>query len=126
VAVVVLLIGVAVVASATALGTAAAALRPPILIATVRPGQTIVISSEDGTPLRRLVSGTYLFIVHDRSHADNLHITGSRVDRKTGLSFMGVVRWHVTFASGWIYHFYSDNDPANGIQLRAEFCACHL
>ena len=48
-----------------------------------------------------------MITVHDLSKADNLHLKGPGVDRKTGVPFRGTVKWAVTLKPG-TYHVGSD------------------
>ena len=41
-----------------------------------------------------------MITVHDLSAADNLHLKGPGVDRKTGVAFRGTVKWTVTLKAG--------------------------
>jgi hypothetical protein len=54
-----------------------------------------------------LLPGTYLFVVADRSSADNFHLTGPGVNRKTGVAGKGTVRWTVRLRKGG-YAYRSD------------------
>jgi hypothetical protein len=45
--------------------------------------------------------------VNDRSRADNFHLTGPGVNKKTGVTFRGRVTWNVTLQPG-IYSYRSD------------------
>lgn len=50
---------------------------------TVGPGATISLTTENGKPVKALVSGTYVFEVDDLSESHNFHLTGPGVDEKT-------------------------------------------
>ena len=56
---------------------------------------------------RGLAIGRYAITVHDLSKADNLHLKGPGVDRKTGVAFRGTVTWTVSLHAG-TYHVGSD------------------
>jgi hypothetical protein len=66
----------------------------------VGPGRTL-------TAPARLAKGRYAITVRDTSAADNLHLKGSGVDRKTGVAFKGQARWTVTLKAG-SYRVFSD------------------
>jgi hypothetical protein len=76
---------------------------PPIrrLTATVGPGARIAVSA------RAVRAGRYLVTVRDRSAADNFHLTGPGVNRRTGIAFRGQSRWTLTLRRG-TYRFRSD------------------
>jgi hypothetical protein len=59
----------------------------------VGPGRTISFP-------RALTIGRYLITVRDLTAADNLHLKGPGVDRKTGVKFRGTVKWAVTLKAG--------------------------
>jgi hypothetical protein len=66
----------------------------------VGPGRTL-------TAPARLARGRYAISVRDTSAADNLHLKGLGVDRKTGVAFKGQARWTVTLKAG-SYRVFSD------------------
>jgi plastocyanin len=73
---------------------------PKAIAAHVGAGKTIAFP-------RTLAKGKYVITVHDLSKADNLHLKGPGVDRKTGVAFRGTVKWAVTLKAG-AYHVGSD------------------
>jgi plastocyanin len=79
---------------------------PKAVSARVGPGKSISFA-------RTLAKGKYSITVHDLSKADNLHLKGPGVDRKTGVAFQGTVKWTVTLRAG-IYHVGSDAHKALG------------
>jgi plastocyanin len=66
----------------------------------VGPGRTL-------TAPARLAKGRYAITVLDASPADNLHLKGPGVDRKTGIAFKGQAHWTVTLEPG-SYRGFSD------------------
>jgi hypothetical protein len=85
------------------------------LIAEVpRKGQPDDISihrvTESRLPIPRLRRGTYIFYVFDRSPADNLHLVGPGVNKKTRIHFIGSTQWRLTLRPGR-YVYYSDTHP---------------
>jgi plastocyanin len=67
--------------------------KPKAITARVGPGRTIVFP-------RTFRAGKAVVTVHDLSAADNLHLKGPGVDRKTGVAFRGTVKWTVTLKAG--------------------------
>jgi hypothetical protein len=114
-------------AAALAVAGAAGAASAPAttIVATVANGR-VTVTDAGGKPLRRLTAGRYRIVVRDRSAVDDVHVSGSRVDRRTGRAFRGSTVWLVVFHTGWDYRFFSDSRPVAAVTLRAEFCACHL
>jgi plastocyanin len=79
---------------------------PKKLTGKVGPKKTI--SLKKGTAaVKALVAGRYKLVVTDASKADNFHLTGPRVNKKTGIKFKGVATWTLTFKPGK-YTFRSD------------------
>jgi hypothetical protein len=74
--------------------------KPKQLAARVGPGRTLSFP-------RILAKGKYVITVRDQSAADNLHLKGSGVDRKTGVAFKGTVKWTLTLKAG-TYRAWSD------------------
>jgi hypothetical protein len=73
---------------------------PKPLTLRVGPGRTLAAPA-------RLAKGRYAITVRDASAADNLHLKGPGVDRKTGVGFKGQARWTVTLKAG-TYRVSSD------------------
>jgi hypothetical protein len=72
--------------------------------ATVGPGATIRVSP------RSVRAGRAVITVNDRTAADNFHLTGPGVNRKTAIAFRGRARWALTLRRG-TYRFRSDARP---------------
>jgi plastocyanin len=88
-------------------GTPPAPPTPPkakAIAARVGPGKTISFP-------RALAKGKYVVTVHDLTNTDNLHLKGPGVERKTGVSFRGTVKWTVTLKAG-TYLVWSDAHKA--------------
>lgn len=66
---------------------------PKPLTLRVGPGRTLTVPA-------RLAKGRYAITVRDASAADNLHLKGAGVDRKTGVAFKGAAHWTVTLKAG--------------------------
>jgi hypothetical protein len=86
---------------------------PPVrrLTATVGPGAKIAMSA------RTARRGAYRLTVRDRTAADNFHLTGPGVNRKTGVAFKGQTVWRLTLKKG-LYRFRSDANPKLKGRLR--------
>jgi hypothetical protein len=91
----------------------------PKLKAQVGPGRTITLKTPAGARVKTLFAGTYVVSVKDATKADNFHLTGSGVNRKTGIAFRGSASWKVTFKPGQTYRFRSDAHTS----LRGSFTA---
>jgi hypothetical protein len=81
------------------------------LYARVGPAATITLKRADGSLVTHLSPGTKQITVRDRASNHNFHLTGpGGVDRRTGVSFMGLRRWTVTLSSG-TYTYICDVHP---------------
>ena len=79
---------------------------PKKLTGKVGPKKTI--SLKKGTAaVKALVAGRYKLVVTDATKADNFHLTGPGVNKKTGVKFKGGATWTLTFKRGK-YTFRSD------------------
>jgi hypothetical protein len=118
-------LGCAAAAAIAAGGSAAQPARLLLVVSVDRDG-TISVTEPGKRRLTHLVAGRYRIVVHDRAGGQNVHVHGSRVDRRTGLGFRGTVEWQVELFAGWDYLFFSDARPRQRVRFRAEFCTCHL
>jgi hypothetical protein len=50
--------------------------------------------------VKSLAKGTYKLTVRDSTKADNFHLLGKGVNKKTGVRFKGTVTWTVAFKAG--------------------------
>ena len=82
---------------------------PPGLVKlTGKVGPKKTISLKKGVAaVKALVAGRYKLVVTDASKADNFHLTGPGVNKKTGVKFKGGATWTLTFKTGK-YTFRSD------------------
>jgi hypothetical protein len=71
------------------------------------PGYTITLKDGAGHAVRRLRHGTYTIVVRDRAAIHDFHLTGTGVDKATGIGFQGTVRWTVKLVRG-TYRFRCD------------------
>jgi hypothetical protein len=84
-------------------GTLAVGAAPPPkpkLAGRVGPGKVISLRTAAGATVKSLKAGTYRLTVRDATKADNFHVLGKGVNKKTGVSFKGSVTWTVTFRAG--------------------------
>lgn len=82
---------------------------PPLhrVTVTVGPRHTLALQTPYGQPVTALEAGTYTFAITDRSRTDNVHITGPKVNVRTGRRFRGNKAWSVRLRSG-TYRYRSD------------------
>jgi plastocyanin len=79
---------------------------PKKLTGKVGPKKTISLK-KGVVAVKALVAGRYKLVVTDASKADNFHLTGPGVNKKTGVKFKGGATWTLTFKPGK-YTFRSD------------------
>jgi hypothetical protein len=72
----------------------------PKLTGRVGPGKLISLKTAAGATVKSLKAGTYRLTVRDATKADNFHLLGKGVNKKTGVRFKGSVTWTVTFKAG--------------------------
>jgi len=72
----------------------------PKLSGKVGPGKTISLKTAAGAAVKSLAAGTYGLAVRDATRADNFHVLGKGVNKKTGVKFKGSVTWTVAFKAG--------------------------
>ena len=60
----------------------------------------ISLRTAAGATIKSLKAGTYRLTVRDATRADNFHLLGKAVNKKTGVRFKGAVTWTVTFRAG--------------------------
>lgn len=83
----------------------------PVLTSSVAPRRTITLQTSEGQRVTTLATGLYRILVIDRSRADNFHLLGPGIDKRTGVRFRGRVRWTVQFVGGR-YVYKSDRHNA--------------
>jgi plastocyanin len=66
-----------------------------------------------------LAIGKYAITIHDLTRADNLHLKGPGVDRKTGVTFRGTVTWTVSLKAG-TYRVWSDAHKTLGHAVKVD------
>jgi plastocyanin len=79
---------------------------PVKLTGKVGPKKAISLKKGAST-VKALVAGRYKVVVSDVTKADNFHLTGPGVNKKTGVKFKGGATWALTFKKGK-YTFRSD------------------
>ena len=72
----------------------------PKLTGRVGPGKVISLRTAAGATVKSLRAGTYRLTVRDATKADNFHLLGRAVNKKTGVKFKGSVTWTVSFKAG--------------------------
>jgi hypothetical protein len=84
------------------------ALPPPPVKLTGKVGPRKTISLKKGTaPVKALAAGRYKLAVTDATRADNFHLIGPGVNKKTGVKFKGGASWTLRLKPGK-YTFRSD------------------
>jgi plastocyanin len=84
------------------------ALPPPPVKLTAKVGPRKTISLKKGTAaVKSLKAGRYKIVVTDATKADNFHLTGPGVNKKTGVKFKGGASWTLALKPGK-YTFRSD------------------
>jgi hypothetical protein len=81
-------------------GTVTAPPPPKKLKAQVGPGKRISLRTASGARVKRLKAGRYRIAVRDLTRADNFHLIGPGVNKKTGVKSKTTVTWTVRFRSG--------------------------
>ena len=81
-------------------GTPVVAPKPKPLKARVGPRRSISLTTASGARVKRLTAGRYRITVRDLTRADNFHLIGGGVNRKTGVRAKQTVVWNVRFRSG--------------------------
>ena len=73
---------------------------PKKLNGKVGPKRTIVLKTAAGATVKKLKAGAYKIAVRDATKADNFHLIGPGVNKKTGVKFRGVVTWRLKLKAG--------------------------
>jgi plastocyanin len=87
----------ALIAALVVVATASA--KPVKLAAVDGPGFTITLK-KGTTKVKKLKHGKYLIVVSDKSNIHNFHLKGPGVNKSTGVSFTGTIKWTVTLKKG--------------------------
>jgi plastocyanin len=91
----------------------------PKLKGRVGPGKSISLKTAAGATVKKLKAGAYRIAVKDATKADNFHLLGPGVNKKTGVAFRGSISWKVRFKAGKKYTVRSDAH----VKLRRTFAA---
>jgi hypothetical protein len=91
----------------------------PKLNGRVGPGKSISLKTAGGATVKKLKAGAYRIAVKDATKADNFHLLGPGLNKKTGVKFRGSVSWKVRFKAGKKYTVRSDAH----VKLRRTFTA---
>jgi hypothetical protein len=73
---------------------------PKKLNAKVGPKRTITLKTASGVVVKTLKAGAYKIAVRDATKADNFHLVGPGVNKKTGVKFRGAVTWTLKLKAG--------------------------
>jgi hypothetical protein len=102
------------VASALALAASSQAAQSSTkkLFGTVGPGFTITLKTSSGKTVKSVTAGTYTFVIVDKSASHNFHLSGTGVNKKTGVAFKGTSTWKgLKLSKGKTYKFKCDVHP---------------
>lgn len=91
------LVALAVLVAALAVPSAFAA--TPTLKGTTGPGFTITLT-RNGTKVKKLKAGTYVFKIADKSNIHNFHLKGPGVDKTTSVGGQGSFTWKLKLKKG--------------------------
>ena len=83
----------------------------PKLFGEVGPEFEISLHDAQGNRVTKLDPGTYEIEVEDKSEIHTFHLEGHGVDVRTDTTFVGTVRWTVTFRDGR-YTYHCDPHPS--------------
>lgn len=82
------------------------------LFGTVGPGFTITLKTSSGKTVKSVTAGTYTFVITDKSIIHDFHLSGTGVNKATGVTFKGTMTWkNVTLKKGKTYKFKCDVHP---------------
>ena len=87
------------------------------LTATVGPGQRLTLTKANGSRVRTTKAGLYAILVHDRSAKNNFHLTGTGVNKKTGVAQKTTITWRLDLKPG-LYKYRSDANSRLGGTFR--------
>jgi plastocyanin len=102
-----------IVLAVAAAGNAATAASTGI-VGEVGPGFTIEVKL-NGKDLKTIKAGTYKIKIEDKGSIHNFHLIGNRLNKKTGVSFVGTQAWRVTFKPGKVT-YQCDPHAATGMK----------
>jgi hypothetical protein len=78
---------------------------------------SVALRTTTGRRVSTIRRGTYWIVVSDRSRSANFHLTGPRVNRRTGARFRGTARWRVLLVRG-TYRYRADFGAVGGGRFR--------
>jgi plastocyanin len=78
----------------------------PKLVGTVGPGFTITLT-KGGKKVTKLMHGSYVVVINDKSPIHNFHLTGPGVNKTTSVAKSGVTTWKITLKKG-VYKYVCD------------------
>jgi len=83
----------------------------PCVYGSVAAGGGVSLRTWSGRPIATLeAQRLYSIVIKDSSRADNFHLRGPGIDRRTGQAYRGTVRWKVSLRPGR-YRYRSDSHP---------------
>jgi hypothetical protein len=83
---------------------------PARLNGRVGPKRTISLRKASGALVKVIPAGTYRVVVKDMTTADNFHLKGGAVNKRTGVRFKGTKTWTLKLGEG-SYSYRSDAHP---------------
>jgi hypothetical protein len=74
-----------------------------------------------GRRVTTIPAGSYVLTVRDMSKHQNFHLVAAKlsIDKRTGIRFVGAVRWTLTLGAG-TYRAYSDRAPSGLAMFRVD------
>jgi len=91
------------------------------LFASVTRAGHVSLRDDAGRRVTTIPAGSFVLTVRDRSKRQNFHLVGPTptTGKRTGIRFVGTVRWALTFPTG-TYRYYSDRAPSGLASFRVE------
>jgi len=83
---------------------------PARLNGRVGPKRTISLRNASRALVKVIPAGTYRVVVKDMTKADNFHLKGASVNKRTGVRFKGTKTWTLNLGEG-SYSYRSDAHP---------------
>jgi len=115
-------VGLAVLATLVTAGEASSGTRAGgQLYAKVGRAGRVSVRDAAGRRVSTVPAGSYVLTIRDASKHQNFHLVGSRptVDKRTGIRFVGTVRWTLTLPAG-SYRAFSDRAPSGVAKFRVD------
>jgi hypothetical protein len=89
------------------------------LFASVSRAGRVSLRDDAGRRVTTIPAGQYAITVRDRSRHQNFDLVGPQpsMHKRTGLRFVGTVRWALALTAG-TYRYYSDRTPIRLLTFR--------